>query len=321
MNTLRRALAALICAGLACFCLPASAQSGPIRLIVGSAPGGLTDLVARVVAKVMSDELHQPVVVENRDGAAGNLASEHVAKSAPDGSTLLVNYTSFSANTSLYKKLPFDPVKDFSPISLLVSNIPSVLIVRKDFPANSLDELLALIRAHPGKYSAGLGGLGSSLHMATAIFKVKAGADVVMVPYKGAGPALVDLLGGHIDMMFNATINVASHVKQGTIKVLGVTSTGPLKEYPGAVPISSSVKGFESSSWYGLFGPANMPPAVVERLNKAARAAVASPEFTRLMESQAGVAQSSTPEELEAFLRKDIRKYAEVVKETGITLD
>lgn len=298
----------------------AFAQTGPIRLIVGAAPGGSTDMVARSIAKEMTEILGQSVVVENKAGAAGNIAGEYVAHSAPDGNTLLVSYTSFSANTSLYKKTPYDPVKDFAPISML-GLVPSVLVVGKDFPAGNMEEFLELVRANPGKYTAGIGGLGSSLHMATEILKAKANVNVVNVPYKGAGPAMADLLGGHIDLMFAAAMAVQGVVSQGTVKVLGVTSNAPLKEFPGAFPISDTVEGFESSSWYGIFGPAGLTPDVVEHLNKVARAAVASPGYQNLMASQAATASSSTPDELAAFLKKDIAKYAEVVKLTGVSMD
>jgi len=316
-----RSTTAGLLAGLALFAAQAAAQNaGVIKLVVGASPGGATDLVARAVAKGMSQNLGQTVLVENKAGAAGNIAGEYVASSKADGNTLLVNYTSFSANTSLYKKMPFDPVKDFTPVSKLAT-VPSVLAVRKDFPASNMQEFLALIRANPGKYTAGLGGLGSSLHIATELLKAQARVDIVTIPYKGAAPAMVDLLGGHIDFMFDAAMNVVSHVQQGTIKVLGVTSTAPLKEFPGAAPIADVVPGFESSSWYGVFAPAGVPAETVDRLSKSVRAAVATPEFRQLMESQAASADSSTPEELAVFLRQDIEKHAEIVRLTGISMD
>jgi Uncharacterized protein conserved in bacteria len=319
MHHTRRTALAAIAATLALAPLPSLAQNQPIRLIVGASPGGVTDLVARSLAKGMADELGRTVVVENKAGAAGNIAAEHVARSAPDGNTLLVSYTSFSANPSLYKNLTYDPVKDFAPISLLAT-VPSVLAVRKDFPANNMEELMATLKANPGKYTAGLGGLGSSLHMATEVFKARAGVDIRTVPYKGAAPAQVDLLGNHIDMMFNAAANVLS-VPKGAIKVLGVTSLEPLKEFPGVPPIADRIPDFEFSSWYGVFGPAKLAADDVERLNKAVRAAVASKPFQELMATQAAHAQSSTPQELADFLVKEIKKYAEVVELTGMSVD
>lgn len=300
-----------------CVCAaPAWAQANAIRLVVGAPPGGTTDTVARAIAQHMGADLKRTVVVENRPGAGGNIAADYVAKSKADGNTLLVTFTSFSINASLYKNLPFDPQKDFTPISMLAS-VPSLLVTRKDFPANSMAELVALVKANPGKYTTAIGALGSSLHMAGERMKMMAGLDILNVPYKGTSPAVTDLLGGQVDMMFASSLNVKSHVKTGALKALGVTSPKPLSQFPGVPPIGATIAGFESNAWFALLGPAGLPPQTLAEINAAARKAVAAPQFREMLEAESAEAVSSSPEELGAFVRQDIARYAELVKFTG----
>jgi tripartite-type tricarboxylate transporter receptor subunit TctC len=314
----RRAFSATLATlGCTAFMSVALAQnSAPIKLVVGAPPGGTTDTVARAVAVNMAKELGRTVIVENRGGAGGNIAADYVAKSAADGNTLLVSFSSFSINASLYKNLPFDPRKDFTPISMLAT-VPSVLVTRKDFPANDMAEFVKVVKAAPGKYTMALGGIGSSLHMAGERMKLMAGLDIVNVPYKGTTPALTDVLGGQVDMMFASTINVMGHAKAGTLKLLGVTSPKPIDALPGVPPIGDTVKGFESNAWFALFGPARLPPETLARLNAAARKAVAAPDYVATMQRESASAVSSTPDELKAFVDKDIDVYAEVVRVTG----
>ncbi|RXN93538.1 MFS transporter [Achromobacter aloeverae] len=292
------------------------AQGQPIRLVVGAPPGGTTDTVARNIGAKMAKALDRNVIVENRPGAGGNIAADYVAKSAADGNTLLVSFTSFSINASLYKNLPFDPRKDFTPISMLAT-VPSVLVVRKDFPANDMAGLIQQAKAHPGKFTMALGGIGSSLHMAGERMKMMAGLDIVNVPYKGTTPAITDVLGGQVDMMFASTLNALPHIKAGNLKALGVTSNKPLAVLPDVPPIGAAIKGFESNAWFALFGPAKLPPETLEKLNAAARKAVAAPDFQRLLEQESAQAVSSTPEDLKKFVDEDIDRYAEVVKVSG----
>lgn len=309
------------CALVACaFGLPAAAQTPPVKLVVGAPPGGTTDTVARNIGQHMSQTLRRTVVIENRPGAGGNIAADYVAKSAPDGNTLLVTFTSFSINASLYRKLPFDPVRDFTPISML-ARVPSLLVTRKDFPAQDMAAFVEQVRAHPGKYTMAVGALGSSLHMAGERMKMMAGLDILNVPYKGTAPAITDLLGGQVDMMVASSLNAQPHIKSGALKALGLTSPQPLPQFPGVPPIGDTIKGFESNAWFALFGPAGMPADVVAALNDAARHAVASPDFRRLLDAEAATAVSSSPQELDAFVRQDITRYAEIVKFTGATLD
>ncbi|WP_313700406.1 tripartite tricarboxylate transporter substrate binding protein [Achromobacter sp.] len=311
------------CALLAVFAMPtapALAQADAIRLVVGAPPGGTTDTVARSIAQHMSVDLKRPVVVENKPGAGGNIAADYVAKSNPDGNTLLVTFTSFSINATLYRNLPFDPVADFTPISML-ANVPSVLVVRKDFPARTMPEFVSLVKASPGKHTMALGAIGSSLHMAGERMKMMAGLDILNVPYKGTAPAITDLLGGQVDMMFASSLNALPHIKSGALRALGVTSPQALPQFPGVPPIGDTIKGFESNAWFALFGPAKMPADKLAALNAAARKAVDTPSFRKLLEGEAASAVSSSPEELGVFVRQDIARYAEIVKFTGATVD
>jgi tripartite-type tricarboxylate transporter receptor subunit TctC len=296
----------------------ARADDAPIKLVVGAPPGGTTDTVARGLGRQIGQIMNRTVVIENKAGAGGNIASDYVAKSAPDGNTLLVSFTSFSINASLYKNLPFDPEKDFTPISMLAT-VPSVLVANKNFPASDVSQLITLVKASPGKYTMALGSIGSSLHLAGESMKMMAGLNILNVPYKGTNPALTDLLGGQVDMMFASSLNVLPHIKSGRLKVLGVTSAEPLPQFPDAAPIGKTVKGFESNAWFALFGPAKLKPETLAALNAAAREAVDTPEFRRLLEPESAKATSTTPEELGAFVHDDIRRYAEVVKFTGAT--
>ncbi|ARP96604.1 Bug family tripartite tricarboxylate transporter substrate binding protein [Bordetella genomosp. 13] len=296
---------------------PVLAQSSPpLRLVVGAPPGGTTDTVARAIAQHMGIDLKRTVLVENRPGAGGNIAADYVAKSKADGNTLLVTFTSFSINASLYKNLPFDPKKDFTPISMLAS-VPSLLVVRKDFPVSSMPEFVKEVKANPGKYTAGIGALGSSLHMAGERLKMMAGLEILNVPYKGTSPALNDLLGGQVDMMFASSLNVKSPIKSGMVKALGVTSPKPLAEFPGVPPIGDTIKGFESNAWFAMLGPAGLPEQTVAQLNAAARKAVDTPAFRSMLEAESASAVSSTPQELGDFIAKDIARYAELVEFTG----
>ena len=286
--------------------------------MVGAPPGGTTDTVARNIGQHMSQTLRRTVMIENRPGAGG-IAADYVAKSAPDGNTLLVTFTSFSINASLYRKLPFDPVRDFTPISMLAGAQPAG--DAQDFPAQDMAAFVEQVRAHPGKYTMAVGALGSSLHMAGERMKMMAGLDILNVPYKGTAPAITDLLGGQVDMMVASSLNAQPHIKSGALKALGLTSPQPLPQFPGLPPIGDTIKGFESNAWFALFGPAGMPANVVAALNDAARHAVASPDFRRLLDAEAATAVSSSPRELDAFVRQDIARYAEIVKFTGATLD
>jgi tripartite-type tricarboxylate transporter receptor subunit TctC len=319
-NLFRMGLMAAVLA----FTLPLShaarADQRPLVLVVGASPGGTTDRVARGIAKEMGDILKQTVIVENKPGAGGNIAADYVARSAKDGNTLLVSFSSFSVNASLYKNLPFDPQKDFSPISML-AEVPSVLVARKDFPASTVADVIKLAKEQPGKYSFAIGGVGSSLHMATASFEMEAGIEGLNVPYKGTAPALQDVAGGQVDLMFASAVNVLPLLDSGRIKFLGVTSPQAMEQFPGVPPISDTIKGFTSKAWFGMFGPAGIPPARIEALNKAVVEGAKREGFTKLITPEGGKVVTTTPKELEEFVAADIKRYAKVVEFTGASVD
>ena len=235
--------------------------SRPIKLLVGASAGGTTDTMARAIAQPLSASLGQPVLVENRPGAGGNLAADTVAKAAPDGYTLLVSFTSHTINATLYPKLPFDPVTDFTPISK-IATVPSLLVGNPKLPAQNLNELIALAKAKPDKLTIAIGGIGSSLHLAGDQFKMMADLRILNVPYKGTAPALTDVLGGQVDMMFISLVTGTAQVKAGKLRAYGVTSAQRQPSFPDLPAIGEIVKGFESTAWFGVFGPAKLPPDI-----------------------------------------------------------
>jgi tripartite-type tricarboxylate transporter receptor subunit TctC len=295
----------------------AQAQSQPpIRILVGAPAGGTTDTMARTLAQVLGPQLGRTVVVENRPGAGGNLAADAVAKAAPDGNTLLMSFTSHAINASLYPSLPFDPVKDFTPLTM-VSTSPSVLVAHPKVPANNIKELIALAKSKPGQLNFAIGALGSSLHMAGDAFKMQSGVFIVNIPYRGTAPAVQDVLAGQVDLMFAAVGNVQTHIKAGKLKALGVTSAKRLPAYPEVQAIAESLPGYESSAWFGLFGPSRMSPELTKRLADAARAAVQSADVKRRIENEGATAVGNSPEEFARFVDSEIVRWRAVVQYAG----
>src|SRR5229473_5703926 len=240
--------------------------SRPIKLLVGASPGGTTDTMARAIAQPLSSSLGRPVLVENRPGAGGNLAADAVAKSAPDGHALLVSFTSHTINATLYPKLPFDPVADFTPISM-IATVPSLLVGHPGLPARDLEALIALTKSRPNGLSIAIGGIGSSLHLAGEQFKMMAGVTILNVPYKGTSPALTDLLGGQVDLMFISLVTGTAHVRAGKLRAYGVTSAQRQPSFPDLPTIGEVVPGFESTTWFGVFAPANVPAGITDKVN------------------------------------------------------
>ncbi len=290
--------------------------NAPVRILVGAPAGGSTDTMARAVAHAMGQQLGRTVVVENRPGAGGNLAAEAVARAAPDGLTLLMSFTSHSINASLYPRLPFDPVKDFTPLTM-VSTSPSVLVAHPSLPAKNVAELVALAKKQPGKLNFAIGALGSSLHLAGEAFKLKAGVFIVNIPYRGTAPAVQDVLAGQVELMFAAVGNVQQHIRAGKLKALGVTSAQRLSSLPDVPVIADTLPGFESSAWFGLFGPAKLPPDLLRTWSDAARAAVQSPDVRRRIEAEGATPVGNSPQEFAQFVVTDIARWREVVKFSG----
>ena len=290
--------------------------NAPVRILVGAPAGGSTDTMARAMAHAMGQQLGRTVVVENRPGAGGNLAAEAVARAVPDGLTLLMSFTSHSINASLYPRLPFDPVKDFTPLTM-VSTSPSVLVAHPSLPAKNVAELVALAKNQPGKLNFAIGALGSSLHLAGEAFKLKAGVFIVNIPYRGTAPAVQDVLAGQVELMFAAVGNVQQHIRAGKLKALGVTSAQRLPSLPDVPVIADTLPGFESSAWFGLLGPAKLPPDLLRTWSEAARAAVQSPDVRRRIEAEGATPVGNSPQEFAQFVVTDIARWREVVKFSG----
>ncbi|MEJ5988684.1 tripartite tricarboxylate transporter substrate binding protein [Ramlibacter sp. PS3R-8] len=306
----------LVAGALAALRVQAQGSQQAVRILVGAPPGGTTDTMARALAAELGRVLGRTVVVENRPGAGGNIAAELVAKAAPDGNTLLMSFTSHAINASLYPTLPFDPVKDFTPLTM-VSTTPALLVAHPSVPANNLKELIALLKGRPGQLNFAIGALGSSVHLAGEAFKMMSGTYVVNIPYKGTAPAIQDVLAGQVQLMFANIGNAQAHVRAGKLKALGVTSPARLAAFPDVPAIAEALPGYQSSAWFGLFGPARMPADLVKRTSDAARQAVGSAEVKRRIESEGATPVGNAPEEFGRFVQEEIKRWAKVVKYSG----
>ena len=295
---------------------PALAQNTPVRLLVGAPPGGSTDTLARTLATEMGRLLGRIMLVENRAGAGGNIAAEAVANASPDGNTLLMSFTSHAINASLYPSLPFDPVKDFTPLTCVATS-PSILVANPALPVKDVRELIALAKAKPGKLNLAIGAIGSSLHLAGDAFKMQSGAYIVNIPYRGTAPALQDVLAGQVELMFAAIGNAQAHIRAGKLKALGVTSLKRLPAFPDVPAIAEVLPGYESSAWFGLFGPGRMGPALARRLSDAARQAIGSPEVRRRLETEGAVPVGNSPDEFARFVQAEITRWSRVVNFSG----
>ncbi|MBB3392127.1 tripartite-type tricarboxylate transporter receptor subunit TctC [Rhizobium sp. BK275] len=303
----------------------ALAQSFPdrsITMIVPFAAGGSTDVVARIVAQKMSDDLGQQVIVQNVAGAGGNLGAGNVARAEPDGYTILMGTVATHAlNPLILKSTPYDAEKDFAPISLLVI-VPNVLVVNPELPAKNVQELIALLKADPDKYSYASSGNGTPLHLSGELFKSMAGVDMQHIPYKGAGPALNDVIGNQVPIMFDNLPSSSSHIKAGTLRALAVTTAERAPSFPDVPTIAESgISGYETYTWNALFAPANTPADVVSRLNAAANKALTDPAVAERMKEFSATIVGSTPEELGAHVKAELAKWKPVVDGAHIQME
>ena len=290
----------------------------PMRLIVPLAVGGGTDLVSRLVAVEMSRQLGQSVVVENIAGGSTTIATSAVVRAAPDGYTMLTGTPSLSINPSLRKDLRYDALKDLQPVSLL-SRVPYVLVAGPSRKVRKLAELLELARSQPGSISVGSPGIGSGGHLAAELFQMLSGVKLLHVPYKGSGPALNDLRAGQIDLLFGTSPAVTNLIEQNVLTALGVSTTARMNTLPMVPTIAEAgVPGFEATSWYGIFVPAKTPLTVINKLNAAAAAALQTQRVTDAIRADGGEPSPSTPEELQAYLAREINKWSTVIKKAGI---
>lgn len=288
--------------------------SKPVRFVVGQSPGGATDIVARLVAQGLTENLRQTVFVENRTGAAGSIGATFVAKSAPDGLTALVVSSSYAINPSVYKKLPFDPVKDFAPVSL-IAEAPFLLVIHPSLPVHSVKELIAFVRARPGEMNYASGGIGSSGHLAGELFVRLAKLDMVHVPYKGAGPARIDVMTGQVHMTFASVLSSLPHVKSGKLRALAVTSAKRSAAIPDLPTMEEAgVKGYRRTTWYAVLAPAKTPDAVVAKLSSAIHNVVQSPDVRKRLLVDGAEPEGSSPQQFHEFLVAEIAVARDIIR-------
>ena len=296
--------------------------SKPVRFVVPFAPGGTTDVLARLVGEKLSASLGQQFVVDNKPGAGGNVGTAQVAKAEPDGYTLLMGTVGTHAiNASIYPSLPYDPVQDFAPVTL-VATVPNVLVVNPEVPANSVAELIALAKEKPGELNFASSGNGSSIHLSGELFKAMTGVDIVHVPYKGSGPAVVDLLGGQVQMMFDNLPSSAPQIKAGKLRPLGVTSKERSPTLPDVPTIAEAgVPGYEALSWFGVLVPAGTPDAIVAKLQNEIAKALADPAMRERFAELGAVPVGGTSAEFADLITAETAKWAKVVQDAGIKLE
>ncbi len=301
--------------------LPAAAQdypSRPVKIVVSYAPGGSNDVVARVIAPELQKELGQSFVVENRAGASGGIGADMVAKSAPDGYTLFMGAGAHALAPSLYKKLPYDIVKDFAPISLAATST-YVLVLNPSVPATTLPELLALLKSKPGQLNYASAGKGTPLHLAAELFKSRTGTDIVHVPYGGDTPALNDLMAGTVQLSFMSVASTAPQIRAGKLRAIAVTSARRSDALPDLPTLSElGIAGYDVGTWWGLLAPAGTPEAIIAKLNTAMRKAVAQPQVKERFAPLGLDPRSDSPAEFATFIKDEVARYAAIAKIAGI---
>lgn len=307
--------------------LPASqtfAQSypnKPIKFVVGFAPGGATDVVGRLMAKKIGDALGQPIIIENKAGASSNIGAEAVVRAAPDGYTFYVCAITSAINVSLFPKLAFDFAKDFEPVALF-ANVPNILVVHPSVAAKTVQELIDLARAQPGKLSYASSGAGTSIHLSGELFKMLAKVDLLHIPYKGSAPAMIDMVGGQVQVMFDNMPSALPHVKAGKLRALAVTSAQRSLSAPD-VPtmVEAGVAGFDVQSWFGLVAPKGTPKDIIARVNAEAVKALATSEIKERFLDLGAVPGPMSPEAFGDYIRAEIARWAEVVKTSGAKVE
>ncbi|MES2101941.1 MAG: tripartite tricarboxylate transporter substrate binding protein [Pseudomonadota bacterium] len=323
----------LLIASTGALLLPASARAQaawptkPVRVVVPFAPAGTTDILARALAPELSKAFGQPFVIDNKPGAGGNLGADAIAKSAPDGYNLLMGTVGTHAiNAALYPKMPFDPVKDFVPI-VLVAGVPNVLVMNpakaEAYGIHNVADLIRYAKANPGRLNMASSGNGTSIHLSGELFKSMTGTFMLHFPYRGSGPALLDLLGGTMDLMFDNLPSALPHIRSGKLKALAVTSaqrSAALPEVP-TVAEAGPIKGFDASSWFGLFAPAGTPMEIVNRINQETAKSFQSPAFKERLLSQGAIPGGQPPAEFAKFIATETAKWTKVVKVSGAKVD
>jgi len=293
----------------------------PIRYVVAFTPAGATDILARFVGEKLSPVLGQPVVVENRPGAAGNVGTDYVAKSAPDGYTILMLTAAQAISESLYTKLPFSLSRDFAPAAL-VARVPNVMEVHPSVPARTVKEFIALAKSRPGQINFASSGSGTSIHMSAELFKMMTGVDMVHITYKGSGPALIDLMSGQVSIMFDNLTSSIGYIRAGRLRPIAITTA---KRYPGLPDLptvaESGVPGYEASAWFGVVAPAGTPREIIARLNTEINRAINLPDMRERFEQQGAVPAPGTPDDFREHIRSEVAKWAKVVKASGVKVE
>jgi tripartite-type tricarboxylate transporter receptor subunit TctC len=293
----------------------------PIRLVVPFSPGGSTDITARVLAEKLSPELGQQVIVDNRPGAAGNIASSLVARAKPDGYTLLMaTSTTQATNPNLYSNLTFDPIKDLAPVSQ-TAFVPNILVVSPSLPVKDLGEFLAYVKANPAKLNYGSSGSGSSLHLAAELFKSMAGVDIVHIPYPGSAPALRDVLAGQVQVVFSPLVEAIPYIEGGRMKALAVTTQARIPLYPKLPTIGEAIPGYEIALWNGILAPGGTPKPIIDRIYRALDKILRTQEMKEKLAQQGSLPVGSTPEEFSKFVVSEIDKWGKLVKISGARVD
>jgi tripartite-type tricarboxylate transporter receptor subunit TctC len=292
----------------------------PIRWIVGYPPGGSTDITARVIGQYLTEHLGQQIIVDNRPGAGNNIATEMVLKSAPDGYTVLLINPANAINATLYKKLTFNLLADWTPIAGIM-RVPNVMEVNPAVPAKTVAEFIAYAKANPGKINMASSGSGTSVHLSGELFKSMTGIDMIHVPYKGGAPALTDLIAGQVQVLFDNLPSSIAHIKSGELRALGVTTVKRNAALPDVPPIADTVPGYEASAWFGMGGPKGMPADIVDKLNQTINAALADATIKARLADLGGEPIPGTPADFGALQTAETEKWAKVVKASGATID
>ena len=291
--------------------------SRPVKLVVGAAAGGTLDIVGRLSGQLLSERLGQQVIVENRAGAGGNIAAEAVVRAMPDGYTLLVAGLSNAANESLYEKLNFNFIRDIAPVAGIIRT-PLIMEVNPSFPAKTVPEFIAYAKVNRGKINMGAAGVGSPSHLAGELFKSMTGLDLLHVPYRGSGPALTDLLGGQVHMMFDSLPSSIEHVRAGKLRPLAVTTAARSEALPDTPVMADFVPGFEASSWYGIAAPKNTPREIIENLNRQINSALADPRIRAQLADLGGMLLSGSPAEFGKLIVDEAEKWGKVIRAANI---
>ena len=321
-SSVRKILAFVLLCGMTGMAMAQTWPSRPMRLVIPFSPGGGADIAGRVLAQELSDELKQPVVVENRVGAGGTIAPDNVAKSPADGYSMVLGHVGgIAVAPHLYKKLPFDPVKDLAPVTLVVNGL-SVLVVNPALPVKTVRELIAYAKANPNQLSFGSAGTGTDTHLAGELFKTMTGTTMVHVPYKGGAPAMLDLIAGRVQLSFASVATTAGYIQTGRLRAVAMTGAKPFEGLPNVPTVSESgVPGYEINNWYGIFVPAGTPEDIIQKLNTATIKAVQKPDVRAKLIAAGLEPMWSTPAEFAAYVRSETTKWGKIVRDSGATAE